>query len=103
MSRSYKHTPSCHIVKKDTDYKKIYNRWLRRKPINLDDLDSKPSNYKKKYESYFIDDWTSTTSWKEWWNNGHPRCEWCCEDLDENGNTIEKNCRNCFEKYNIRK
>ena len=53
MSRSYKKTPSCHVVKRDGWYKKHYNRKLRRTHL----LDIPSGNaYRKMNESWNIDD-----------------------------------------------
>jgi len=60
MSRSRKKTPCCHIVKRDGFYKGIFNRKLRRQPIDWDEgVSSVPDGmaYRKANESWLIDDW----------------------------------------------
>ena len=58
MSRSYKHTPSCHHVKKDTWWKKHFNHVIR----HVDDIPS-GNAYRRINEPWLIADWheVSTT------------------------------------------
>lgn len=54
MSRSYKHTPSCNVVKPDGSFKRFFNRRLRRSHM----LDLPQGNaYRKLNETWKIHDW----------------------------------------------
>lgn len=56
VSRSYKKSPVCNIVKPDGSYKAIFNRRIRRKHL----LDVPSGNsYRKLNESWYIHDWRS--------------------------------------------
>ena len=60
MSRSRKKTPCCHIVKREPEYKAIFNRQLRRQPIDWGEgVSSIPDGgaYRRANESWLIDDW----------------------------------------------
>lgn len=60
MTRSRKKTPCGHYVKKDTWYKNVFNRKIRRNPINWDEgVSSMPDGmaYRKANESWLIDDY----------------------------------------------
>lgn len=67
MSRSYMKHPHKKAGK-DSSYKKIFNRMLRRN-FNPEKEDSfyffKNNNYKKKKNSYLINDFIASTSWKD--------------------------------------
>lgn len=73
MSRSRKKTPCCHIVKKDTWFKRHFNRKLRRAPIDFGEgVSSLPDGnaYRKANESWLIDDWRSVhVSFGEFWSD----------------------------------
>lgn len=88
MSRSYKKHPFCHMVKKDSEYKKIFNRKLRRTNM-LDEVDNRPARYKKLNCSWLISDFPTKGNFKEF-----------CELYDED--EIEEAKRD-FDKYYRRK
>ena len=102
MSRSYKKYPKAHYIKRDSSYKKIYNRRLRRTHV-LDTISPhSKAGYKKLNDSYEIDDWACYVSWEEWWSKGKPLCVWNCKKLVE-GCPQEKECYKCWEKFVLRK
>lgn len=95
MSRSFKKHPVGHYIKKDTTYKKIFNRKLRRTNL-LDTLSPhNKSGYKKLNESYNIDDYSGYVSWKEWRDNA--MCRYNCDKQ-----SLEE-CRKCYERFALRK
>lgn len=55
MSRSRKKTPCCNVVKPQGDWKRIFNRRVRR---NRDLYLPSGNWYRKMNESYLIHDWT---------------------------------------------
>jgi len=60
MTRSRKKTPCCHIVKRDGWYKGLFNRKLRRQPIDwAEGVSAIPDGnaYRRANESWLIDDW----------------------------------------------
>lgn len=67
MSRSYRKGFQCCG---DKEFKKIYNRRNRRTDI-LDDIDHRPSSYKKLNCPWNISDYRSDISWEQWkeWNS----------------------------------
>jgi hypothetical protein len=64
MSRSYRKHPWA--VLGDKEYKKIFNRKLRRIKNNKDDYYDFPQNnyYKKANQTYYINDWNWDCSWE---------------------------------------
>ena len=80
MTRSRKKTPCCHIVKKEPEYKAIFNRKLRRNPIDWDEgVSTVPDGgaYRKANESWLIDDWKSVgTTFEEYWGDRNSYEKW---------------------------
>lgn len=92
MSRSYKKTPSCHIVARDSWYKKHYNRKLRRNRNAQDIPDG--NAYRKMNETWNIDDWHDVASTFE---------EFRKRRIQYQGKADEATYRNEYEKWYFRK
>jgi len=59
MTRSYKHTPCCHCAGHDGSWKAVFNRKVRRNPIDFSEgVSSIPDGnaYRKANESWLIAD-----------------------------------------------
>lgn len=106
MSRSYRKRPYFDYVAPDTQMKTLFNRSLRRKPIE-DEVDTRPSNYKRRNESWDIHDARCFCSWEDYWNCGNPMCSRILDAepiCDRDSKVInEAKCRKCFNKYVKRK
>lgn len=65
MTHSYKKHPYCHVVKKDSSFKKIYNRRIRRRKLECPD----GMSYKKLNESWEIEDLSDTITFEQYKNS----------------------------------
>ena len=97
MTRSRKKTPCGHYVNKQTWFKGLYNRKLRRRPIDWDNgVSSMPDGnaYRKANESWEIDDYRTTFVAFEAY-----RCDEPCWRVRDGKMT----CRRCYERFFISK
>jgi hypothetical protein len=91
MTRSRKKTPCCHVAGHDGWWKRIFNRRVRRNPIDFDEGASAVQDgmaYRRMNESWFISDLKCVHATVE--DYYYPG-----EDEDE--------ARNCYEHDYIRK
>lgn len=80
MTRSRKKTPCCHVVKPDPWYKPIFNRKLRRNPIDFDEgVSTIPDGmaYRRANESWLIYDWKDVgTTFEQFHDDGEDDRNW---------------------------
>ena len=80
MTRSYKHTPCCHCAGHDGSWKRIFNRKLRREPIDyIEGVSSLPDGmaYKRANESWDISDLKEVgTTPDEYWGDRNQYEKW---------------------------
>lgn len=98
MSRSRKKTPSCHVITKQSDFKKIFNRRLRRNFVvdEYEGVSAIPDGnaYRRMNESYDIDDYHDVGLIYE---------EFRASLIGRGTFKDEKTCRQDYEKWYLRK
>lgn len=98
MSRSRKKTPSCHVIAKQSDFKKIFNRRLRRNFVmdENEGVSAIPDGnaYRRMNESYNIDNYTEVGLTYE---------EFRASLLKRGTFVNEKTCRQDYERWYLRK
>lgn len=92
MSRSYKKTPSCHVVGRDGRMKKVFSRRVRR----TTDPDGVPNGgaYRKMNETWDISDCHEV---------GLSYGEFRKQCIEFGQYEDERSCRNQYEKWYLRK
>ena len=98
MSGSFKKTPSCHFVKKQSEQKKLFNRRLRRAPAvdERQGVSSVPDGnaYRRANESYDIADWHDV---------GRSYEDYRARHIRQGSYVDERTCRRQYEKQYLRK
>jgi len=97
MTRSYKHTPCCHLAGHDGWLKAVYNRKVRRNPIDFAEGVSAIQDgmaYKRANESWDISDLKCVHITLEDY-----RCDAPCSKAREGKLT----CRSCYAQHYVRK
>lgn len=83
----------------DNSWKKIYNRRIRRTTI-LDDVDDRPSRYKRLNCPWNISDFPCVCTWDNFWIEIKSQGQCYCCKYDE---LNKENCKKCFDRWYKRK
>ena len=97
MSRSYKKTPWCGD-RKGKDKKRIANHIVRQYLKNHMDLNLKPGDYKKLYETWDICDYGWTSTWEQYWASEWRSYHWMCSMFPHRDNK-EPNKEECYRRW----